>query len=57
MTQITELQLEDLIHKIYETLISSDDMGLGEAGLCHDEAERTAIEWCRDNSITIKDPS
>lgn len=54
MTQITELQFEDLIHRIYETLISSDDMGLGEAALCHEEAERTAIEWCRDNNIKLQ---
>jgi hypothetical protein len=57
MTQITELQFEDLVHRIYETLLSSDDMGLGEAALCHEEAERTAIEWCRDNNITFKDLS
>ena len=57
MTQITELQFEDLIHRIYETLLSSDDMGLGEAALCHEEAERTAIEWCKDNGITLIDQS
>lgn len=54
MTQITELQFEDLIHRIYEALISADDMGLGEMGTCNDEAERIATEWCKDNQIKLQ---
>ena len=54
MTQITELQYDDLVHRIYESLISADDMGLGEMGTCNDEAERIATEWCKENNIKLQ---
>ena len=53
MTQITELQYDDLKFKIYETLIDMDDMGLGDMASCTEEAERIVIEWIKDNNITI----
>lgn len=53
MQAITELQYDDLVHRIYEALISADDMGLGEMGTCNDEAERIATEWCKENQINI----
>lgn len=54
MQAITELQYDDLVHRIYEALISADDMGLGEMGTCNDEAERIATEWCKDNQIKLQ---
>jgi hypothetical protein len=53
MTQITELQYDDLVHRIYETLMSNEDFGLGEMGSCRDEAKRIVIEWCKENQINI----
>ena len=53
MTQITELQYDDLVHRIYETLIMSDDMGLADIGSCTDEAKSIVDEWIKDNNITI----
>ena len=53
MTQITELQYDDLVHRIYETLMSNEDFGLGEMGSCRDEAKRIVIEWCEENQINI----
>ncbi len=54
MQAITELQYDDLVHRIYESLISADDMGLGEMGTCNDEAERIATEWCKENNIKLQ---
>ena len=53
MTQITEKQFEALQDKIYETLMSNEDFGLGEMGSCRDEAKRIVIEWCKENQINI----
>ena len=53
MTQITELQYDDLVHRIYETFIMSDDMGLADIGSCTDEAKSIVDEWIKDNNITI----
>jgi hypothetical protein len=54
MTQITELQYDDLKFKIYETLINMDDMGLGEITTCTEEAERIVDQWCKENNIKIQ---
>jgi hypothetical protein len=53
MQEITELQYDDLVHRIYETLMSNEDFGLGEMGSCRDEAKRIVIEWCKENQINI----
>jgi uncharacterized protein YggL (DUF469 family) len=53
MTQITELQYDDLVHRFYETLIMSDDMGLADIGSCTDEARSIVDEWVKDNNIKI----
>jgi hypothetical protein len=53
MQEITELQYDDLVHRIYETLMSNEDFGLGEMGTCRDEAKRIVIEWCEENQINI----
>jgi hypothetical protein len=50
---ITEKQFEALQDKIYETLMSNEDFGLGEMGSCRDEAKRIVIEWCKENQINI----
>jgi hypothetical protein len=54
MTQITELQYDDLKFKIYETLINMDDMGLGEITTCTEEAERIVDQWIKENNIKIQ---
>jgi hypothetical protein len=53
MQEITEKQFEALQDKIYETLMSNEDFGLGEMGSCRDEAKRIVIEWCKENQINI----
>jgi hypothetical protein len=54
MQEITEKQFEALQDKIYETLMSNEDYGLGEMGSCRDEAKRIVIEWCKENQIKIQ---
>lgn len=53
MQEITEKQFEALQDKIYETLMSNEDFGLGEMGSCRDEAKRIVLEWCEENQINI----
>ena len=62
MTKITEIQIENLISKIYETLINLpyldednliQERGLGEMGETKDEAERIVMEWVEENKIEI----
>ena len=54
MTQITELQYDDLVHRFYETLMMSDDMGLADIGSCTDEARSIVDQWCKENNIKIQ---
>jgi len=53
MQTITGLQYDDLVHRFYETLMMSDDMGLADIGSCTDEAKSIVDEWIKDNNITI----
>jgi len=53
MNQLTEKQYYSLIDKIYSTLISLPEMGLGEMGECKDEAERIVDEWMEENLIIL----
>ena len=55
MQTITEQQLDNLIYKIYESLIHMDVMGLDDMASCTEEADRIAKEWCKENNITITD--
>ena len=59
---MTEAQQENLVQKIYETLISlpyfdeNNEMyerGMGEMGETRDEAERIVDEWIKENNIII----
>ena len=60
MTNITDQQHENLVQKIYETLISLPyfdeknemvERGMGEMGETRDEAERIVNEWMKENEI------
>jgi|LakMenE01Jun11ns_1017448.scaffolds.fasta_scaffold9922267_9 hypothetical protein len=62
MQTITEIQIENLISKIFETLINLpyldkdnwiQERGLGEIGETQDEAERIVMEWVEENKIEI----
>lgn len=62
MTKITEIQIENLINKIYITLINLpyidedneiQERGLGDMGETQDEAERIVMEWVNENKIEI----
>jgi hypothetical protein len=59
---MTEAQQENLVQKIYETLISLpyfdenlevQERGMGEMGETRDEAERIVDEWIKENNIII----
>ena len=59
---MTEVQQENLVQKIYETLISLpyfdenlevQERGMGEMGETRDEAERIVDEWIKENNIII----
>lgn len=62
MTKITEIQIENLINKIFDTLIlmpyidednEIQERGLGEIGETQEEAERIVTEWITENKIEI----
>jgi hypothetical protein len=62
MTKITEIQIENLISKIFDTLIlmpyidednKTQERGLGEIGETQNEAERIVMEWVTENKIEI----
>ena len=48
--------LESLRNKIYETLISNPDFGLGEIGDCRTEAARIVEEWMDENNLVEIEP-
>lgn len=53
--RLTEQQHIDLVDVIYEWIMASDDMGLGEMGDARDEAERIVRTWLRrTNSVNFK---
>jgi hypothetical protein len=53
MDTITQKSYNALTEKIYETLMSNEDFGLGEMGSCRDESERIADEWIEENNIYL----
>ena len=62
MTTITEKQIENLMSKIYDTLINApyldeenepQERGMGDMGGTQDEAERIVMEWVEENQIEI----
>ena len=53
MDTITQKSYNSLVYKIYETLMSNEDFGLGEMGSCRDEAERVVDEWIEENNIYL----
>ena len=54
MTTLTDAQHQDLINRIFETLKSNPEIGLGEVGECRDEADRIVQEWIEANQIVIE---
>jgi len=52
---LTENQKTLLQEIIFQKLIESDDIGLGELGECTDEAERIVEEWAEKANITFID--
>jgi hypothetical protein len=55
ITVLTEKQKTSLQEIIFQKLIESDEIGLGEIGECRDEAERIADQWANDNGIVFID--
>ena len=62
MTTLNEKQIENLIGKIYDTLINApyldeetepQERGMGDMGGTQDEAERIVMEWVEENQIEI----
>lgn len=53
MDTITQKSYNSLVYKIYETLMSNEDFGLGEMGSCIDESERVVDEWIKENNIYL----
>lgn len=51
---MTQLQIDSLENKIYESLIANPENGLGEMGACRDEAQRIVSEWVNENGIKIE---
>lgn len=43
--------VESLRTKIYDSLISNPDYGLGEVNECRDEANRIVNEWLDENNL------
>ena len=53
MNKITQKSYNALTEKIYESLMSNEDFGLGEMGSCRDESERIVDEWVEENNIYL----
>ena len=50
---ITELQRTNLTVMLYNLLISSPEVGLGEIGECEDAAKETVNNWIEENCIKV----
>ncbi len=53
MIILNTVQYDSLRKKIYDSLISNPDYGLGEMGECSDEAKRIVDEWMEENNIQV----
>lgn len=53
MDTLTQKSYNNLVYKIYESLMSNEDFGLGEMGSSMDESERIVDEWVQDNNIYL----
>jgi hypothetical protein len=54
---MNDKQYEALVQKIYDSLISNPEFGLGEMGECRGEARRIVSEWMDENGIKIIEES
>ncbi len=53
--QLTDQQHIDLVDVIYEWIMASEDMGMGEMADARDEAEQIVRRWLmRTNSVNFK---
>lgn len=53
--RLTEQQHIDLVDVIYEWIMASEDMGMGEMADARDEAEQIVRRWLmRTNSVNFK---
>lgn len=46
---------ESLEKKIYDLLMESDNMDMGEMGNCRESAEALVREWAEENNIEFTD--
>ena len=53
MCKVDNLKLDTLKRAIFDLIMSSPDMGLGEMGEAYDEADRIVDEWVKENNIEV----
>lgn len=55
MKQLTLIQYNSLVDKIYSSLIALPEMGMGEMGDCMEEAKIIVHDWMQENKIELND--
>lgn len=53
MDTITQTSYNNLVYKIYDTLMSNENFGLGEMGSSMEESERIVDDWIQENNIYL----
>jgi hypothetical protein len=53
MDTLTQKSYNSLVYKIYESLMSNEDFGLGEMGSSMEESERIVDDWIQENNIYL----
>jgi hypothetical protein len=53
MDTLTQTSYNNLVYKIYDTLMSNEDFGLGEMGSSMEESERIVDDWIQENNIYL----
>lgn len=54
-TYLTAQQIQSLEDKIYDSLMSAPDVGMGEMGEARDEAISIVLNWMLENNISEQD--
>lgn len=54
MTAITPPQYESLVKGIYDSIMASEEMGLGDVSEAKTEAERIVDDWMEANNIELQ---
>lgn len=52
-TILTAKQYENLRHAIYQSIMSIEEVGMGEMGEAYDNAEGIVNDWIADNGIIV----